>query len=248
MRRLLFWTALPFVLPQALIVRKTARRFAAATGPEHGAVGCGKSFKVLAIGDSIIAGVGATTLVNALVGQVASALAKPLAARVEWQALGLIGADVRQILHELITKLPQEPADAIFVSAGVNDVTGLTRTRAWQRHLAALLQALHAHSPQAAIVILGLPPMQRFPLLPQPLRTVIGLRAAILDQVAIREIALHPHAMHLPLKFEARPQDFSGDGYHPSEQSYAVLGLWVADAILALKAAQAQSKPSGINE
>ena len=65
--------------------------------------------------------------------------------------------------------------------------------------------ALQAHSSQAAIVILGLPPMQRFPLLPQP----------------------------LPLKFEARSQDFSGDGYHPSEQSYAVLGLWVADAILA---------------
>ncbi len=232
MRRLLFWTALPFVLPQALIVRKTARRFAAAAGPEHGAVGTGAKFRLLAIGDSIVAGVGATTLANALVGQVAKALTKPLAARVEWQALGIVGADLQQIVRDLVMKLPHEPADAIFVSAGVNDVTGLTRTRAWRRHLAALLAALHRHSPNAPIVILGLPPMQRFPLLPRPLRTVIGLRAAILDQIALREIARHPNAVHLPLKFEARPQDFSGDGYHPSEQSYTVLGQWVADAIL----------------
>jgi len=233
MRRVLFWAALPFVLPQALIVRKTARRFAAAAGPACGAVGNGKRFRLLAIGDSIVAGVGATTLANALVGQVASALAKPLNARVEWHALGIIGADLRQIVQDLAIELPDEPVDAIFVSAGVNDVTGLTRTRAWRLHLAALLQALHRHSPSAPIVVLGLPPMQRFPLLPQPLRSVIGLRAAILDQVALREIALHPNAVHLPLKFEARPQDFSDDGYHPSESSYSVLGLWVAGAILA---------------
>ena len=62
---------------------------------------------------------------------------------------------------------------------------------------------------------------------------MIGLRAEILDQIALCEIARHPYAVHLPLKFEARAQDFSGDGYHPSEASYTVLGQWVADAILA---------------
>lgn len=233
MRRLLFWSALPFVVPQALRVRKTARRFAAASGPECGALGQGPNFKLLAIGDSIVAGVGAGTLANALVGQVARALAHPLAARVEWQALGIVGADLKKIVQELVPKLPSEPADALFVSAGVNDVTGLTPTRVWRAQLTALLCALHAHSPYAPIVILGLPPMQRFPLLPRPLRAVIGLRAEILDQIALREIARHSYAVHLPLKFEARAEDFSGDGYHPSEASYTLLGQWVADAILA---------------
>ncbi len=233
MRRLLFWSALPFVLPQALRVRKTARRFAAAAGPEFGSVGHGAKFKLLAIGDSIVAGVGASTLAHALIGQVAKALAQPLAARVEWQALGIVGADLRKIVRDLVTQLPPEPVDAIFVSAGVNDVTGLTPTRVWRAQLSALLCALNKHSPNAPIVILGLPPMQRFPLLPRPLRAVIGLRAEILDQIAMIEIAKHPNAVHLPLKFEARPQDFSGDGYHPSEASYTVLGQWVADAILA---------------
>lgn len=233
MRRLLFWGALPFVVPQALRVRKAARRFAAASGPEYGAIGQGANFKLLAIGDSIVAGVGASTLANALVGQVASALVLPLAARVEWQALGIVGADLQKIVLDLVSKLPPEPADAIFVSAGVNDVTGLTPTRVWRTQLRALLRALHKHSPNAPIVILGVPPMQRFPLLPRPLRAVIGLRAEILDQIAVREITKHPNAVHLPLKFEARPEDFSGDGYHPSEASYTVLGQWVADAILA---------------
>ena len=74
MRSIIFWGLLPFILPQAIYVRKTAPRFAGAAGPRRGAAGTGKNYDLIAIGDSIIAGVGAKTLAKALVGQTAEKL------------------------------------------------------------------------------------------------------------------------------------------------------------------------------
>ena len=90
-RSVLFWIILPLLIPQALYARRTAPRFAPAGGPATGTLGEGEPRRLLAIGDSIIAGVGASTLSKALVGQTAAALATSQRCRVHWQALGVSG-------------------------------------------------------------------------------------------------------------------------------------------------------------
>ena len=124
MRNLLFWGLFPLVLPQALWVRKTAPRFAPAAGPESGAVGEGRPIRLIGIGDSIIAGVGASTLSRALIGETASSLAGSLDAEVRWHAVGKSGARSLDVLETFVQRLPEEPADVFIVSVGVNDVTG----------------------------------------------------------------------------------------------------------------------------
>jgi hypothetical protein len=57
------------VLPQAIYVRKTTPRLSAAGDPKEGTAGSGNNFNLLAIGDSIFTGVGATKLSSTLVGQ-----------------------------------------------------------------------------------------------------------------------------------------------------------------------------------
>ena len=59
MRNLLFWGLFPFALPQAVYVRRTAPRFAPPDCAPSGRVGSGPPLKIVGIGDSIIAGVGA---------------------------------------------------------------------------------------------------------------------------------------------------------------------------------------------
>ena len=59
MRNLLFWGLFPLLIPQALWVRKTAPRTAPAAGPRSGTVGDGRPIRLVGVGDSIIAGVGA---------------------------------------------------------------------------------------------------------------------------------------------------------------------------------------------
>lgn len=125
-----------------------------------------------------------------------------------------------------------------FASAGgpvegsVNDITGLTTIRKWRRNLALLLSELQAHSPNAVIAVAGMPPLHAFPLLPQPLRAVFGMRARIFDKVAIKVINGYRNAIHVPLDFEPDPEKFAPDGYHPSEESYVEFGRYMADGLL----------------
>ena len=197
-----------------------------------GAVGEGRQTRLLAVGDSIIAGVGATALSRALVGQTAAALATSLDCRVCWQALGVSGYRSTQVLDELVPQLPEPAADYVIVSVGVNDITGLTTLRKWRRNMARLLEALRAHSPDAVIAVAGMPPMHDFPLLPQPLRATFGMRSRSFDE-AVRDVVDGFHrAAHVPLDFEPEPHEFAADGYHPSEESYVKFGRYVADGLL----------------
>ena len=174
---------------------------------------------------------GATTLPKALVGQTAAALANLLGGCVQWQALGVSGYDSRKVLNRLVPKLPDTESDFIILSVGVNDVTGLTTIRQWRHNVTALLDKVQTHSPDAIVAVSGLPPLHSFPLLPQPLRAVFGMRSQSLD-IELRNILNgRSNCLHVPLDFEPDPGQFAADGYHPSEESYAEYGVQVAEAL-----------------
>ncbi len=233
LRRLAFWGAIPFLIPQALYVQRTAPRFAGASGPNKGKMGEGPPLKLHAVGDSIIAGVGASVYPLALIGRTATALSMRLERTVEWSARGRIGAKSEDVLANLIDEMEPGPADVVLVSVGVNDITGLRTTTAWVRNLTSIIERLRERSPDAVIAIVGLPPLSGFPLLPQPLRAVIGMRGQTFDIAARRVIAGYSRVIHVPIDFEASADKFSPDGYHPSEASYAEFGAVVADAMIA---------------
>lgn len=234
MRNVVFWGSVPFLFPQALYVRKTAPRFPPAGGPPAGTSGNGEERRLLAIGDSIVAGVGASELPKALVGQTAVALSSSLDSRVSWQAIGVSGYNSSKVLARLVPKLPDVAADFIIVSVGVNDVTSLTTIPTWRTNLSLLLDKLQTHSPDARIAVAGMPPLHGFPLIPQPLRTVFGLRGRSFEESTREVVDRVSGAVHVPVDFEPGPDRFAGDGYHPSEASYAEFGRHMADALLGL--------------
>jgi len=186
---------------------------------------------LLAIGDSIIAGVGADTVADALPGQVAEELARLLDCEIFWSAYGFIGATSSTVRQDLLPRLPSQPFDAIVLSVGVNDVTSLRTIRQWSEDLGCLLSELRAHYPDAVIALVGIPPMATFPLLPQPLRSVMGIRAKTLDDAAKAEASKRDKVLHVPIDIEPGPVTFSADGFHPSTASYRELGQGIAEAI-----------------
>jgi lysophospholipase L1-like esterase len=233
MRNLLFWSLFPLLAPQALYVRRTAPRFDGAAGPAFGVVGDGDECRLLAVGDSIIAGVGAGTLENALVGTTAAALASRLNVAIRWRAFGGIGYKSAAVIEQLLPRLPAEQADFIVVSVGVNDITGLTSLPKWRRNLAELLERLREHSPGATIAMAGIPPLGGFPLLPQPLRAVAGLRASTFDVAGRTVVKRFEKCVHVPVSFDTSPERFAADGYHPSEDSYRIYGAAITDGLMA---------------
>lgn len=230
-RGLVFWLLFPLVVVQALRLRKRAPRLQAAAGDAVGRVGSGQPLRLLAIGDSIVAGVGASTMERALVGCTARALATRFGGAVEWMACGRSGASSKQILDDLVPILAPNPADAIVVSVGVNDVTSLSTIRAWKKNLLGLILALRTHSADAIIVIAGMPPLRLFPLIPQPLRRLIGFRGETLDAVTRAVVQKCPGVFHVEVEFEMSEGCFCADGFHPSEQSYVVFGEALAKCL-----------------
>lgn len=233
MRNWLFWLSIPFLVPQALGVRRRTPRFTGPEGAKSGRVETlgagGATVRLVGLGDSIIAGVGADHANECLTAQLARELGARRQASVEWHNVGRIGATTTRVLNELSQRLPTDPVDVFLVSVGVNDVTSLRRRGEWSREIRALANLLAAHSPRASILFLGLPPMHLFPALPTPLRQSLGLRAKLFDESLAAALSDHTAAQHVPLKVDTADGMFSADGFHPSPVAYALIANRLAD-------------------
>lgn len=234
MRSALFWLSLPFVFPQALDVRRRALRFNGADGPREGIIGDGDVRRLLVFGDSIAAGVGASEFSRALVGQAALSLSEITEQRIHWSADGQIGANSDKLLHKLSKTAVDGPVDYIILSIGVNDVTSLATLRKWRSNLAELLRRLTDVYLEPAIAVAGLPPFSGFPLLPQPLRAVMGSRGIEFNRAAQDIVAAHSNATHVPIRFATTPERFAPDGFHPSEIGYSEYGEVMGEALARL--------------
>ncbi|NOR18838.1 MAG: hypothetical protein GQ538_01950 [Xanthomonadales bacterium] len=217
------WLMLPLSAIQGLRLKRTAIRLPEAEGDRSGVCGTGKQLHLLAIGDSIIAGVGTVSMNRSLPVQFAAALAYKLERSVHWRVEGRNGADIL-LLQKQIKRLDgQQQADLILISIGVNDVTGLSSKRHWATQLEALTDSLRIKWPNACVIFIGLPPMGRFPLPPQPLSFTLGQRARVLDDITASYIAKQVNMLHIPTKLEPAEQEFCEDGFHPSAQG---CGAW----------------------
>ena len=222
---------LPLLIPQALWVRQRTPRLPEASGPNCGeSPGQGRPIRLVILGESTAAGVGAPTHEQALAGQTARALAQQTGRPVRWLALGRNGATTRTVCRELVPRLAGQPADAVVIALGVNDTTRWRSPRQWRDDLERLIAAVRQHVGPAAILLTGVPPLGQFPALPQPLRAILGLRAVALDRAAMALAGSMPRVAHLPVQVRDEA-DFAPDGYHPGPRGYAAWGAQVAAAL-----------------
>lgn len=210
---------LPLLVGQALHVRRKALILPEPPGPRAGNAGSGPDLRLLIIGDSSAAGVGAAHQNAALSGR----LAQALQARVtlHWQLEASTGATTAAALKRLQSLDMQHEFDTALVVLGVNDVTRNVPVTRWIARQRALHDLLRRRFGVRRIVASGLPPMGHFPLLPQPLRWTLGHSAARLDAALAQLAAGSPDLVHLPLSLPYRPEYVAADGYHPSEAAYA---------------------------
>lgn len=237
LRRGLFWASLPLIAAQGLWLRRRAPRLDAAAGPDHGdcpgAAADAASAQLLALGDSIIAGVGVAVTADSLPAQLAAALAAAGNRRWTWQAQGRNGADSRELLSQWQAARREPAPDLVLLSIGVNDVTGLRWRSTFAANLAGWRGRLAAEAPQARLLVCAVPPLAWFPLLPQPLRGLLGLRAALLDEVLAAQFRNDPAALHAPMPWRPGPEQFAADGFHPQADAVSVWARELAARALA---------------
>ena len=229
--RAVVYALFPVMLSQAFALRRHALTLVPAAGPSSGRVGRGEPLHFLAIGDSIVAGVGARRVERSTVVHVARFMAGRLAREINWHTAGIIGAGARRVRRDALAQLPQRPFDVIMLSVGVNDVLKLERSGRFRRQLLKLIHELHRHSPQAIIGYVGLPPLEAFPKLKRPLRWIVGRRVRRFDAVARETVMRVPNALHIPVRVAPWPHLFAEDGLHPAEPGQRRLAKIIADAL-----------------
>lgn len=232
LRRTGFWLLLPVSAIQGLWLRKNAIRLPEASGEKNGVCGKGKPLHLLALGDSIIAGVGTERVTRSMPVQFAQSLADTQQRSVHWRVDGSNGADISHLLKRVSRINDQQKADVVLISIGVNDVTGLSSTKQWQNNLTTLVTKLRIKWPDAWVIFAGLPPMSRFPLPPQPLRFTLGLRATTLDTNLANIVARQVNMQHVPTRIDPTQHDFCADGFHPSA---AACKFWAEELAQILK-------------
>lgn len=228
----------PVLMRQGRRVRATTPRLPEAPGPRTGEVpGRGAPVRLLVLGESTAAGVGAADHREGLAGQTAASLASASGRAVHWRVIARNGATAATT-QALFAPAADAVADVVVIALGVNDTLRLHTPARWSRDLRRLIDAVRARCGPVPVVLAGVPPVGRFPGLPQPLRAVLGLRAAVLDRAAARLAATLEgvHHVRVPLP-EAADDLFCGDRIHPSPRGYAQIG-----AVLGRAAASAVAR------
>lgn len=242
MNRWLF-TAAKFVLAPLLLwqgrqVRERALRLPEAEGPREGVAGTGKvCLRILIVGDSSAAGVGAKNQTQALAGRLSEALSQRLGGSVVWQLIARTGDTTQRSLAAL-RNLQLYPADVMVTALGLNDVVAQVPVQRWLRSLDKLDRTAGRRAGVKHIVHSGIPPMHKFPLLPNPLRWALGQDAQAYNQALSEWVQRWPERWWLPLPIEPEqvpPGDTSvlmaEDGFHPGPAAYALWAEQLAGVI-----------------
>lgn len=219
---------LPVLVGQAIWVRSRTLKLPEAAGPRSGEGGQGPSLRVLILGDSSAAGVGAKYQSDALAGQVVKGLSAEFS--VHWTLVAASGATTKDA-HAMLGACGVHDADVVLVALGVNDAIRLTPIKRWMNDQRALRTTLRRNNKGARLVFTAVPPLQHFPALPKVLRWVLGAHAARMDAALKAELRDEADAFHLKIEAPFTQGAMAADGYHPSENTYAIWGQSAAETL-----------------
>lgn len=224
---------LPWLVVQARATRRIALVLPEASGARAGRLGAdvGPALRILVAGDSSAAGVGVEKQDDAVVGHLVRTVQRLTGAPVEWTLRARSGLST-QATHRMLEREPPPPADVAVVITGVNDVVGQVPARRALRHRAALADWLLGEKLARHVAFAPLPPIDRFPLLPEPLRRVLGADARRHDAVLAAWAAGRDDVSHVAIALDLRPEVMASDGFHPGEPVYRVCGEALATHVV----------------
>lgn len=210
----------PLLVAQGRRLRRDTPRLPDAALPWNGSIPGPQPLRLLVLGDSTAAGVGADSQDDALPGHVGRELAARTGRGVQWRAIGENGADARELIERYLDEATEESWDVVFLSIGANDALGLRPRWAFVRDIRTILERVRAASPQAVILVSSLPAFFRFELLPNPLRWNLYLHSRSLEDGARVVVEAFPGAHMSPPPPPYTPDFFASDLFHPGPSGY----------------------------
>lgn len=219
---------MPVLIGQAVYLRKTFLELPEPEGPRSGTAGDGPPLRLLILGDSSAVGIGVATQDLALSGQITQHLAPHR--QVIFEVVAKSGARTADALQWLKEKPPAQ-YDVAVTALGVNDVTKGVSLRRWLQLQAQLFDLLGSKFGARRIIVSGLPPVGQFPLLPHPLRWVLGRQAVRFDQKLRMMVDARSDCAAVKIDLTLDTANMSADGFHPGPTVYAAWAKAVVELI-----------------
>lgn len=219
----------PLAAAQAVQVMRVAQRLPEPAGARTGVSGNGPGLRLLIFGDSSAAGVGVQHQKDALTGHLVAGLKHHHT--VSWQLEATSGATTGWGVKHL-RDLPPARADIVVLSLGINDVKNGVPHRTWANNVDTILNLLTRKHGVQRVYWTALPPIGRFPLLPDPLRAILGRRGDRFDASLKDMIHARAQGCYIPLDLDLDETHMAPDGFHPGPRIYDEWADRVCAAIL----------------
>lgn len=217
---ILSWFLLPVAIWGGLGVRRTVSRLPPPRGRPKGQVGGGPAeIRLLIVGDSSAAGVGADRIEDTLGPQVAACLNQATGKSVLWRNAGANSAIASQVRDFVIPNIEERDFTHVVLAVGTNDAKNFLSRSRFKKGFGGLLYAVHARWPEAKVYWSPVVAMQDVPALSPTLAFILGLRAQIINAMGM-QLCRERHATALdPLPVEG-PEGFASDGFHANALGY----------------------------
>ncbi len=229
---------LPFLFFQGKKIRETVPQLPEAKGTDGRVeVGASKTLKLLMIGESTIAGVGAKTHEEAFTGTLANILSHKTKMNVDWRVYARSGYTAKRVAHKIIPKIDFEDPDLIVVGLGGNDSFKLNSPKKWKTDIKRLIDFLIEKYPSAIIAFTNMPPIKDFPAFTSSIKYVIGNLTELFrnelkelveryERVCFNDELITFKNWSKRYGYDDDISNFFSDGVHPSVLTYQI---WAKD-------------------
>ncbi|ENU62627.1 SGNH/GDSL hydrolase family protein [Acinetobacter lwoffii] len=222
---------IPALVIQGNRVKKNTLRLPEPEGAREGQTGTGNKLSLLILGDSAAAGVGVEHQDDALLGAILHELKDDF--EIDWKLQAKTGDTSSKVIHAL-DQMEVQHYDVIVTSVGVNDVTKLIPVEVWIQKQEQLYSKIQQKFSPKLIIAAGVPPMNMFPALPNPLAWLFGQYAKQMNQQLENFVNQQVNMQWIEYdieKYRAMNLQMAADGFHPSKEVYTLWGQEVAGKI-----------------
>jgi lysophospholipase L1-like esterase len=203
-------------------VRARTIRMVPPPGPLTGRIeGKGETLRLLVLGDSSAAGVGADHTSECLGPLIAANLNATTGQPVEWRMAGSNSAVATDLRDHVVPHLPHEHWTHILFAVGTNDAKNFVTVRGFKKGFGGLIYALKARFPEARIVWSPIIDMEKMPTLTPFLARMLNIRARAINAEGAELCAERYIIAADPLPISI-PDGFAADGFHANGKAYKV--------------------------
>jgi len=214
------WLLAPVALFKGLGVRRTVPRLPPPRGRPRGQIGVGEAeIRLLIIGDSSAAGVGADKVEDTLGSQLAAILNQASGKTVAWRNAGANSAIAAQVRDHVVPHIEERNFTHVIIAVGTNDAKNFKTRSAFKKGFGGLLYAIHARWPDAEVFWSPVIAMPDVPALPASLGFILGLRAQIINAIGV-QLCRERNATAIPPLPVEGPEGFAIDGFHANALGY----------------------------